>query len=137
MVHGRVGNETIDASLTKGSDTLFGGYNSTGHNLLIGGAGNDLITAGVGSDTLVGGGGANGFYFWAGNGGPTSNHVISDFSSIDYVVLANYGIGAPNAAIAGATTAGGSTTITLSDNTKITFTGVTSSAALTGHVFGT
>jgi len=53
------------------------------------------------------------------------------------VVLGNYGAGAADAAIAGATTAGGSTTITLSDNTKITFTGVTSSAALNGHIFST
>ena len=35
----------------------------------------------------------------------------------------------------GATTAAGSTSITLSDNTKITFTGVTNSGALTNHIF--
>ena len=89
------------------------------------------------SNPLVGGGGVNGFYFWSGQGGTAANHVIGDFSAIDYVLLGNYGADAPAAAIAGATTAGGSTTITLSDNTKITFSGVTSSAALTGHIFST
>jgi hypothetical protein len=128
------GSETIDASLSKGANILFGASDPTGHDLLMGGAGNDLLTAGSGADTLVGGGGDNGFYFWNGQGG---NHVISDFSAIDYVLLGNYGPAAPAAAIAGATTAGSSTTITLADNTKITFTGLTNAGALTGHIFST
>ena len=102
---------------------------------MIGGAGNDVFTAGPSAETLVGGGGANDFFFFSGNGGPQATATIADFSAIDRVILANYGGGAADAAIAGATTAGGSTTITLSDNTQITFTGVTSSAALTGHIF--
>ena len=50
------------------------------------------------------------------------------------IVLIGYSFGEATAAIAGAQTTGGSTTITLSDNTKITFTGVTDPAALTGHI---
>jgi len=50
------------------------------------------------------------------------------------VLLLGYGAGAADAAIANATTSGGSTTITLSDNTTIKFVGVTSSAALSGHI---
>jgi Ca2+-binding RTX toxin-like protein len=129
------GNETVDASLSKAPSTLFGGQDKSANDLIIGGAGSDQITGSAGSDTLVGGGGGNGFVFWASFGGPAANHVISDFSSIDYVGLGNYGPDAAAAAIAGATTSGNSTTITLSDNTRITFTGVTNPGALNGHIF--
>src|SRR4029078_5015236 len=105
-----------------------------GNNLVIGGAGGDAIISGTGPETLVGGGGANFFDFYSNLGGAAVNAVITDFSAIDNVILVGYGAGEAAAAIAGATTTGGSTTITLSDNTKITFTGVTSSSALTGHI---
>jgi Ca2+-binding RTX toxin-like protein len=131
---GRNGDETVDASLSRGTNTLYGALDATGRNLLIGGAGDDFINAGSGADTLVGGGGENEFFFWSNFGGPSANHTIGDFSAIDTVVLANYSPGEAAAAIAGATTSGGSTTITLSDNTKITFTGVISPAALIGHI---
>ena len=134
---GRNGAETIDASLSKGTNTIYGALDPNGHNLLVGGAGTDYINAGEGADTLLGGGGQNEFFFWSNYGGPAAQHVIGDFSAIDTVVLANYGSGAAGAAIASATTAGGSTTITLSDNTRITFTGLTNSAALNGHIVST
>jgi hypothetical protein len=60
--------------------------------------------------------------------------VIADFSAIDTVFLGNYGSGAAAAALNTATTSGNSTTITLSDNTRITFVGVTNVGALTGHI---
>jgi len=125
------GNETIDASLSKTGAWLQGG---TGQNLLVGGAGADGLAAGSGAGTIVGGGGANVFYFFKAEGGPTAQDVISDFSAIDHVALVNYGAGEAVAAIAGATTSGGSTTITLSDNTKITFTGVTNVASIAGQI---
>ena len=131
------GNETVDASLSKAANTIYGGRDPSAHDLLIGGVGNDFMNAGEGADTLVGGGGQNEFFFWSQFGGPNANHVIGDFSAIDTVFLVNYGGGAAGAAIANATTSGGSTTITLSDNTTITFTGVTNSAALNGHIFST
>jgi hypothetical protein len=129
------GNETVDASLSKGSVTLGGGSDPTGQNLLIGGAGNDFINAGRGAESLFGGGGSNVFGFFSANGGPAVNDVIGDLSAVDTVFLVGYGSGAATNAIAGATTTASSTTITLSDNTKITFSGVTNSAALTGHLF--
>ena len=131
---GSGGNEIIDASFSKspiGFNETLGG---AGHNVMIGGAGNDAFYAGADVDTLVGGGGANTFDFWTQFGGPAVNHLISDFSAIDHVNLIGYSFGEATAAIAGAQTTGGSTTITLSDNTKITFTGVTDPAALTGHI---
>ena len=93
-----------------------------------------VLLAGTGAATLVGGGGADFFDFFAAVGRPSSNVVIGDFSAIDQVILVNYAPGVAEAAIAGATTAGGSTTITLSDSTKITFTGVTNTGALSGHI---
>jgi Ca2+-binding RTX toxin-like protein len=136
-VNGGTGDETIDASLSKGTSTIYGGQDTAGRNLLMGGAGTDFINAGSGSDTLVGGGGQNDFFFIKALGGPAANDVVSDFSAIDTVFLLNYGSGEAGAAVAGATTAGGSTTITLSDNTKITFTGVTDPATLNGHIIST
>ena len=129
------GNETADASLAKANDSLYGSVDPTSHNLLMGGAGDDLFVAGTGADTLVGGGGHNAFYFFSLYGSSATNHVVGDFSSLDEVVLSGYGPGGAAAAMASATTTGGSTTITLSDNTKITFTGVTNIAALTDHLF--
>jgi Ca2+-binding RTX toxin-like protein len=134
------GSETIDASLSKGqgvNSVIIGGADSAGHNLLIAGQGDQYISAGSGSDTLVGGNGVTTFYFNSANGGPNANDFISNFSAIDLVVLQNYGPFAAAVAIAGATTAGNSTTLTLSDSTKITFVGVTSPAALNDHVFST
>ena len=104
---------------------------------MIAGAGADTLNAGSGADTLVGGGGANIFNFFAALGGAAANDVIGDFSAIDTMLLVGYTFGEPATAIAGATTAGGSTTVTLSDNTRITFTGVTNAAALTGHIIQT
>jgi hypothetical protein len=134
------GSETIDASLSKGqgvSSVIIGGADSAGHNLLIAGQGQQYLFSGSGSDTLVGGNGINTFYFNTASGGPSSNDFISNFSAIDVVVLQNYGPQAAAAAIAGATTTGNSTTITLSDATKITFVGVTSAAALNDHIVST
>jgi Ca2+-binding RTX toxin-like protein len=128
------GSETLDASLSKGSSILLAGRDPSGQSVVIGGTGNDAIIGGTGPETLLGGGGANFFDFYASLGGPSVNAVIGDFSAIDNVILVGYAPGEADSAIAGATTSGSSTTITLSDNTKITFTGVTSSAALTGHI---
>jgi Ca2+-binding RTX toxin-like protein len=129
------GNETIDASLSKGFNTIFGGTDTAGHNLLEGGVGGANIVGGAGTDTLVGNGGVNTFFFFPSSGGPSANHVIADFSSIDNALLLGYGSGAASAAIATAQVAGNSTTVTLSDNTRITFTGITDPNALAGHFF--
>jgi Ca2+-binding RTX toxin-like protein len=128
------GDETVDASLSKTGNTLFGG---SGHDLMMGGTGADALTAGSGSDTLTGNGGADGFYFWSNVGGPSAHHFITDFATNDTVILGNYGAGAGDAAIAGAVTTGGATTITLSDGTQVTFVGLTSAAALNGHILST
>ncbi len=128
-----IGNETIDASLSGGHGLFVGGDDTAGHNLLIAGAGADTLDAGSGADTLVGGGGANIFNVFTSLGGAASNHVISDFSAIDTVLLVDYALGTGTNAVNAAIVADGSTTVTLPDNTRITFTGLTDPNALRGH----
>ena len=131
---GGPGGETLDASLSKGSALILAGQDTAGQSSLVGGVGNDALVAGGGSTTLVGGGGADFFDFYSQLGGAASQNVIGDFSAIDNVMLVNYAPGEAAAAIAGATVSGSSTTITLSDHTTITFTGVTNAGALIGHI---
>jgi Ca2+-binding RTX toxin-like protein len=128
-----IGNETINASLSGGHGLYVGGLDTAGHNLMMAGAGADTLNAGSGAATLFGGGGADVFNFFASLGGAAVNDVIGDWSPIDTVLLVGYAPGTGNNAVAGATTAGGSTTVTLPDNTRITFTGLTDPAALNGH----
>jgi hypothetical protein len=138
VFYGESGNEKLDASLSKGPSTIYGGLDPTGNRVLIGGQGSNIFTGGEGAETLVGGSTDNSFFFWKGAGGSTTHDVLTNWSpATDFVLLGNYGAGAADAAIAGATTAAGSTTLTLSDNTKITFIGVTNPATLTGHIFST
>jgi hypothetical protein len=60
--------------------------------------------------------------------------VITDFNANDTVYLAGYGSSEAANALSHATSSGGSTTLTLSDNTQITFQNVASASALTGHL---
>lgn len=113
------GNETLNAAASSANVTAFGGSGSTGGNSLVGGAGNDVYVAGTGSDTMVDGAGSNQFVFSIGNAG--GNDFIAGYTASDSVGLFNYGVGEAAAALATARVAGGSTTIMLTDNTKITF----------------
>jgi Ca2+-binding RTX toxin-like protein len=119
------GNETLTGSNSTGNDTFRAG---TGSDALILGSGSDTVIAYTGSATVYGGTGT--FLFAAVNGSAGGTDVLTNFDVAkgDRVGLFNYGPNAVQAALATATvnTAGtGATTITLSDNTKITFNGVT------------
>jgi large repetitive protein len=107
-----------------GNDTLFAG---AGTNTLIGGAGDDLLFANSGSTTLTGGAGSDVFFFAKGSGG--GKDLITDFTLADKVSLIGYGANAVASALGTATVTsavtGVSTTIQLSDSTKITFANVT------------
>jgi Ca2+-binding RTX toxin-like protein len=135
-------------------ETLNAGASSTnnflnafsGSDSVVGGSGDDTLVGGVtdtGATTMTGGAGNNLFFFR--NGDINGTDIVTDLtaSSGNQVVLANYDSmfgGAPNsaaqAALAGATTVGGNTTITLADGTKITFDN-TSVAQLQQHLFST
>src|SRR6185437_8055036 len=103
-------------------------------DLILGGAGNDTLSGGAGSSTLAGGAGNNIFSFSSVvHGGVTT---VTDFNSNDQVNLVGYGSDAGATALANAAVSGGNTTLTLADNTKITFLN-TSVAQLTGHITST
>jgi Ca2+-binding RTX toxin-like protein len=122
------GNETLTAALSSSSNTLAGG---SGADSLVGGSGTDVLWAGTGNDTMTGGAGANQFNFVLGNSGGTD--FVTDLTSPDVVNLIGYGANAAATAIAGATVSGGSSTIQLSDATKITFVGVSSLSTTNIH----
>lgn len=92
--------------------------------MIFAGGGADNIVAGTGNAQMVAGGGSDLFVF--GNGQAGGNDVIWNFAhGTDHVLLANYAPDIVTTALNSAVTSGGSTTITLPDNTRITFGAVT------------
>ncbi len=82
--------------------------------------------------TLTGGPSGNEYEFINGKAGGTD--VITDFmTGTDKLKLHGYGHGALHEALQYATVSGGSTTIELSDNTTITFLGITDPSDIGGH----
>ena len=129
------GSETLNAAGNTGGAVIDGGIDASGHDLLIGGSGNDSLFAGTGSDTFTGGSGSNEFVFYQSViNGASPHDVITDFSSNDVVYLAGYGVGAASNALSAASSSNGATTLTLSDNTQITFLDVASASTLLNHV---
>jgi Ca2+-binding RTX toxin-like protein len=115
---------------------MWGGVYSTAGNSLVGGSGSDVLVAGLGADTFTGGAGHNAFIFISSIlGNVTQTDVITDFlaSSNNALVLSG-GISTVSASVTGSGSSA-FTTLTLSDNTKITFLGVSSASQLTGHIF--
>ena len=127
------GAETINASLSGANNVMWASGSSSSSDLLVGGSGNDTLIAGPGTDTLTGGAGNNRFVFLDGRGGGTAQ--VTDFTTQDTVELLGYGTAAAATALNNAVSSGGNTTLTLSDNTQITFLGVSSASVLQGHVF--
>jgi Ca2+-binding RTX toxin-like protein len=150
--HGQGGSEVFDASLSTGANSIYGAYNQSGSETLFGGGGNDYINplnaaasvvGGLGADTLVGarfnatvagsgnatltgGAGNDTFEFISGYAG--GHDYVTDLTANDVVNLAFYGYtpGGISSLLASASVSGGSSTITLSDSTKITFLDTTS-----------
>jgi hypothetical protein len=131
------GNETLDASGSTTNDLIYGGLDPTGRNSIVGGAGTDTIVGGAGNDTLVGGSGHDLFTFVSANGAGAPNDLVVNFNGNDTVWLVGYGAAAAAAAVGTAASSDGSTTVTLSDNTTITFAGLASATSLVGHVIST
>jgi len=116
-----------------GSETLTGAT-ATGADTFAGGAGSDQITGGLGADTYIGGSGhavvnatgaSNLFAFIDGAAG--GSMVVSDLTSAAQVSIALIGYGPNEAAnaIASQTPSANAVTLTLSDNTTITFENIT------------
>jgi Ca2+-binding RTX toxin-like protein len=140
--------DTLNASASTTNNFLDA---ESGTVSLVGGSGDDTIVGGVTDSlvnvgnvtTLTGGLGNNLFFFAVGQVNGTD--VITDFtaSSGNNFVMAGYdsltGGGADSAAkaaVAGAQFAGGNTTITLQDGTKVTFDNTTV-AQLSSHISST
>ncbi len=109
---------TVDARMTSGGNVFFGGDAA---NTVLGGTGADVFVLGKGATSLTGGAtGANVFDFVASaTGGATD--VISDFKAADKLALSGYTANTAQDVLKSATVSGGSTTVTLSDQTKIVF----------------
>lgn len=125
------GNETLNGGGSSGNNELVGG---PGADFIVGGAGNDTLFAGAGPETLGGGGGSD-IYSFVSSRTHGSADTILDFAPNDTLYLTGYGANAATTVLNSAFSAGGSTTITLSDHTQITFLNVASAATLQGHVF--
>ncbi len=96
---------------------------SSGTALLVAG-GADTLMAGSGNAQMIGGAGADLFAFV--NGAAGGNAVIWNFTQgADHVGLFGYAPNVVQTVLASAATGGGATTITLPDNTKITFGNIT------------
>jgi Ca2+-binding RTX toxin-like protein len=116
------GNETLSGFGSTGANVFFAG---AGNDLLAGGAGAETFLAGHGSSTVIGGTGADLYGFINGLGGGSETVLGFSVAKGDHISLQGYGANAAQSALAGATVAGGSTTLTLSDHTSVTFIGVT------------
>jgi Ca2+-binding RTX toxin-like protein len=115
-----IGNETLSAAMATGADSLVAG---SGNDSLIGGHGNDTFFGGTGSSTMLGGSGHDIFTFVKSLNGGTD--LVMNFTSLDKIDLQGYGPQAVKDALASQTHANGSVTITLPDNTRVTFAGIT------------
>lgn len=137
------GSETFNGTASQANIAIFASTSSEASvtsaisDVLSGGAGNDTLVSGAGHETLSGGGGHNIFVIAATTDGVGATITINDFGSgvSDLLGFANYSQSDVENALNNATTvtgAGGETdtVIKLSDNTQVTFIGVTS---LNGH----
>ncbi len=116
------GNETLIGSASHGGDLIFTGAAGTSATVWLG-YGSDTLFAGGGTAMISGGRNADLYSFSAGDAGGAD--VVYDFKAgADHIALQGYGPNAANAAIASAEAAGGSTTFTLSDNTRVTLVNV-------------
>ena len=126
-----VGNETLNGA-NAGSFNFFGSTDTTNaastNTTIVGGSGSDYYSTGVGNEVFVAGQGTDVFGLNTIAGSAGADHItIYDFSAADSVSFVGQD---QNAALNTGTVANNNLTITLSDNTTVTFVGVTS---LTGH----
>ncbi len=117
LVVGGAGGETLGGAAASGTNVIYAG---SGPDLLIAGAGTSFLFAGAGGDTLRGGTGMAQFVIQHGMAGGRITIEGMD-PSHDRVALNGYPAGELAAALAGATIAGGDTSIMLSDGTEVTF----------------
>ena len=129
------GNETLIASGSS-SNFIAAGTDSSGTNTLVGGSGNDTFSAGAGTDTMTSGSGDNAFAFFAQSTDGKAD-VVTNWTTNDSLLLIGYSpAGSASSVVQNATDTSGGLTMTLSDNTTITFSNLTTSteSELNGHI---
>jgi Ca2+-binding RTX toxin-like protein len=117
------GAETLVGSADGGNDVLFAG---TGPDALFGGTGSDTFVASTGGAEMVAGAGHAGrdvFLFNNGSAG-SANTIWNFVQGQDQVALFGFGRSVVANVLAAASVKDGSTTITLPDNTRITFASI-------------
>jgi len=131
------GNETLNASTSSSANFFAVGPGTLpGSVAMIGGSGNDTMVAGAGtgSVTMTGGLGSNDFAFFKQAAGGAKD-VVTDFNSSDAVFIEGYSPTVSAATLLqNATVGAGGVTLTLSDGTSVTFSNLTSTAALAGKI---
>lgn len=119
------GNETLVGTANPFGSLMFAG---SGSDAMFGGAGRDTFVAASGDAQMIASSGVDEFIF--SNGASGGRTVIWNFTQgLDHAALFGYGVNAARDAVANATVAFGSTTVTLADNTRITFANVSNLTA--------
>jgi Ca2+-binding RTX toxin-like protein len=122
-LHAGAGNETLSGGA--GGDTFYG---SAGSTVIYGGFGADTFVAGSGAATITSGFTSNLFVFNNGQAGG-SESVQGFVSGRDLIDLQGYGSNEVKLALKSQQLTAGGDMITLSDNTTITFAGITNLTA--------
>jgi Ca2+-binding RTX toxin-like protein len=108
----------VDASMASGANVFFGGAAAS---TILGGTGADVFVVGAGATSLTGGAGAANMFDFVASATAGATDVISDFKASDKLAISGYKADAAADVLRSATVSGGSTTVTLSDQTKIVF----------------
>jgi Ca2+-binding RTX toxin-like protein len=124
QLHAAGGNETLSGVFASGNDTFYGGsgsdqiFGSNGDSTFVAGAGAATVTASPASQNL--------FEFMKTMGGGSELVTgLTDPSQV-HIDLVGYGTNESKFALAHQTTTDGSVTITLTDNTTVTFQNIAS-----------
>jgi Ca2+-binding RTX toxin-like protein len=121
-LHAAGGNETLFGGFASGQDSFYGG---SGSDQVFGGGGNNTFIAGTGSATVTANPFAtNLFEFTKASGGGTEMVTGLFDSSQVHVDLSGYSSNEVTFALNHQTTTNGSVTITLTDQTQVTFQNV-------------
>ena len=134
MVVAGVGNETLNGANAGSfnffgpSDTASGASNNT---TIVGGSGSDYFSTGTGTESFIAGTGTDVFGLNTVSGGSADHITIYDFSAADSVSFNGGSQSDVNNAVNTGTVSGGNLTITLSDQSTVTFVNTTS---LNGHI---
>lgn len=140
LLQAGAGNETLDGSGSTGNNAYYTGNNANVNGAtfyavtqVTTGAGTSTVFGSTGFSTVTAGSGNTTFEFVQGLAAGGTMTITNFDPAHEQVRLYGYAAGTAQAAIAGAQVAGGSTTITLSDNTRIVFQGYT--GGLNGNSF--